>query len=146
LTTLFHESKEAKDEGLVTHFPDATHTVFKFIKTLPDPTLFHVALDCLMDFTADFPEGSNSLTLTTGMIGVTSRKIASPSSLYLELLGILQSELELVERSPNLNMKTIGLLISFVKNASFSQECRTLLVKVSSFSQFVLSTREYGTK
>ena len=63
------------------------------------------------------------------MIGVPSRKIATPNSLYMEMLGHLQLELDLIEKSPNL--KTMNLLMAILRNSVFSLECRNMLIKVS---------------
>jgi hypothetical protein len=72
--------------------------------------------------------GSHALTLTSGQLGVPSRKIATPNSLYMELLSHLQAELDVIDKNPNLT--TINLLMTILNNTVFSLECRNILLKV----------------
>ena len=75
-----------------------------------------------------FISGSHSLTLTTNLVGVAPRKVATPQSLLVEFINILQNELDAIDKSPVL--KTIELCFSLLRNVSYSVECRATIAKV----------------
>ncbi|CAG7817893.1 unnamed protein product [Allacma fusca] len=148
LTSLLYDCKDGRETALESNLADNIHKIFKWWTWSPDRALLHAFIECLLNFTEEYSLGSHSLTVTTSLVGVAPRKVSTPQSLLVELLSILQSELDVIDKQPCL--KTVDLCFSLLRNCSFAVECRTIMAKTAILS-FIRrlhpnETKRWGTK